>query len=100
MSGDFTSLILDIVVDGFMCLYFWFSKRAKYCLTKPFHIEPESKEFKIQVNYYKPKTWAFWRDLIMIFCVFSVVGHWMEAAYCLPIKYGILPGIYDPNSQI
>ncbi len=36
----------------------------------------------------------------MYFCVFSVVGHWMEAAYCTLIRFGMMPGIYDPNSQI
>lgn len=90
----------DVITDGIILLYIWFSKRAKYRLTEPFVVEPDSKEFKLQKNYYQPKTWAFWRDLIIIFCVFSVVGHWMEAAYCFPVKMGWLPGIYDPNSQI
>lgn len=36
----------------------------------------------------------------MYFCVFSVVGHWLEAGYCTFIRLGILPGIYDPESQI
>lgn len=26
---------------------------------------------------------SFWRNLAVYFCVFSVVGHWMEIAYCL-----------------
>ena len=49
---------------------------------------------------YEPGSFAFWRNLAVYFCVFSVVGHWMEAAYCTLIRYGILPGIYDPASQI
>ena len=50
--------------------------------------------------FFKPKTWPFWRNLIIYFCIFSVVGHWLEALYCTFIRFGILPGIYDPNSQI
>lgn len=99
-SGEYTSVIGDIILDGLILLYFFKSKRCKYRLTEPFIVEPESKEFTLRKNYYQPKTWAFWRDLIIIFCVFSVVGHWMEAAYCYPVKMGWLPGLYDPNSQI
>lgn len=98
--GNSWNWLGDALTDGLICIYFWCSKRCKYCLTQPFIVEPESKEFKMQANYYQPKTWGFWRDLIIIFCVFSVVGHWMEAAYCFPVKMGWLPGIYDPNSQI
>lgn len=38
--------------------------------------------------------------MIIYFCLFSIVGHWMEAGFCLFIKWGIVPGIYDPNSGI
>lgn len=29
------------------------------------------------------RTQGFWRDVVFTFCVFSVVGHWMEIPYCL-----------------
>lgn len=99
-NGLWESIIADFITNGLVVLYFWKSKRVKYCLTEPFIIDPESKEFKTNVDFFKPKTWVFWRDLAIIFCVFSVVGHWMEAAYCYPVKMGWLPGLYDPNSQI
>ncbi len=51
-------------------------------------------------DIWKPTTWEFWRNMIIYFCLFSIVGHWMEAGLCLFIKYGIVPGIYDPNSGI
>lgn len=40
------------------------------------------------------------RNLAIYFCVFSFAGHWLEAAYCLFIKWGMLPGVYDPTSGI
>ncbi len=46
---------------------------------------------------YKPSRWAFWRNLAVYFCVFSVVGHWIEIVYCLFMR---LFGIYDPASLV
>ena len=40
------------------------------------------------------------RNLVIYFCAFSFAGHWLEAAYCLFIKWGVLPGVYDPASGI
>lgn len=40
------------------------------------------------------------RNLVIYFCAFSFAGHWLEAGYCLFIKWGILPGIYDPTAGI
>ncbi|MEG1831580.1 MAG: putative ABC transporter permease [Raoultibacter sp.] len=96
MGYQLSSSIFDI----FLLLYFITSRRAKAVLTHPFSIEKKQEALAQEVNYYQPKTWGFWRNIIIYFCVFSVVGHWMEAAYCTLIRFGILPGIYDPNSQI
>lgn len=49
-------------------------------------------ELKKDASFFQPKSWTFWRNLIMYFCIFSVVGHWMEAGYRLFIKWGIPPG--------
>ena len=35
-----------------------------------------------QIGYFMPKTWAFWRSLIVCFFLFSIVGHWLEIPYC------------------
>ncbi|MDO5426331.1 MAG: hypothetical protein Q4F54_00565 [Coriobacteriia bacterium] len=58
-SGDYLTIITDVIGDGLVLLYFFKSKRCKYLLTEPFIVEPESKEFKLQRDYYQPKTWAF-----------------------------------------
>ena len=87
----------DIVI----LTYFLTSRRAKAILTNPFSVEHIRKEVdEEERTFWRPKTWAFWRSVIIYFCIFCIVGHWMEAAFCLLIKYGIVPGIYDPNSQI
>ncbi len=91
---------LTFVWDIIVMIYMATSRRAKAILTQPFQEIRATGERPVRTNYYRPNTWAFWRNLIIYFCIFSIVGHWMEAAYCLLIKYGILPGIYDPTSQI
>ncbi|OUO91107.1 hypothetical protein B5F40_04810 [Gordonibacter sp. An230] len=101
-QGDFNLLdqLLSSLFDVVLFLYFLTSRRVKAVLIEPFTAEVKREELAREISYFKPRTWAFWRNLIMYFCVFSVVGHWMEAAYCTLIRFGILPGIYDPNSQI
>jgi uncharacterized membrane protein len=33
-------------------------------------------------GYFAPFTWAFWRSLLVSFCVFCIVGHLLEFPYC------------------
>ncbi|MDR2109464.1 MAG: putative ABC transporter permease [Coriobacteriales bacterium] len=87
---------LDIIA----ILYFLTSRRARAVLTQDFTLHSADSYVKESENLYQPRTWAFWRNLIIYFCVFSVVGHWLEALYCTFIRFGLLPGIYDPTSQI
>lgn len=46
--------------------------------------------------FFEPKTWAFWRGIIMYLFVFSVVGHWLEIPYCLSMHalFGIVADDY------
>lgn len=100
-SFDFGSQLILCAGDIIVLIYFLTSRRAQAALTVPFSVERvEERLDNAKRTFYNPRTWAFWRSLIIYFCLFSIVGHWMEAAFCLLIKYGIVPGIYDPNSQI
>lgn len=51
-----------------------------------------------ETAYFEPRTWAFWRGIIMYFFLFSVVGHWMEIPYCLSMD--ALFGIVDADYAI
>lgn len=99
-SGDFISWIVSSVWDIVIILYFTFSKRVKVVLTEPFNLDTRQADLEKDANFYNLKSIYFWRNLVMYFCIFSIVGHWMEAAYCTLIRFGFIPGIYDPNSQI
>lgn len=51
-----------------------------------------------EVGYFAPRTWDFWRALIICFCLFSLVGHWLEIPYCLFM--GSAFGIVDANYNV
>ena len=51
-----------------------------------------------ELHGYAPDAFAFWRNLAVYFCVFSVVGHWMEIAYCLFMD--VCFGIVDDDSLV
>ncbi len=86
--------------DVFLLVYFLTSERVKAALVEPFNVRTLNDDLDEDESFFRPKTWEFWRNLIVYFVVFSIVGHWMEAGVCLLIKYGIVPGTYDPTSQI
>lgn len=86
--------------DIILLIYFLTSRRAKAVLVRPFTDERAQEQLDEQRSFFRPRTWGFWRNLIIYFCVFSVVGHWLEAGFCTLIRFGLIPGIYDPNSQI
>jgi len=50
-----------------------------------------------ELGEYKPDAGAFWRNIAIYFCVFSVAGHWLEILYCTFMR---LFGIYDPDSLV
>lgn len=50
-----------------------------------------------ELGRYAPDTWAFWRNLAVYFCTFSVVGHWLEIVYC---SFMQLFGIVDADSLV
>lgn len=46
---------------------------------------------------YAPDAFAFWRNQAVYFCLFSVLGHWMEIVYC---NFMNIFGIVDPESLV
>ena len=46
------------------------------------------------------RTWIFWRDLLIYFVVFSLVGHWAEILFCQLIVAGVFMGGYDPTNTM
>ena len=46
------------------------------------------------------RSWEFWRDLLIYFIVFSIVGHWAEMLFCQLILAGVFMGGYDPTNTM
>ena len=38
---------------------------------------------EVELGYFAPKTWPFWRCLVVCFCIFTIAGHWLEIPYCM-----------------
>ena len=101
-TGEF-SLPLQLaysLLDIVLIAYFATSRRVRAQLVEPFSVEVKRRQQEADEQFFNLRSWPFWRNLIIYFCVFSVVGHWLEAGYCTFIRFGILPGTYDPTSQI
>ena len=82
----------------FLIIYMWRSKRVKAVLVNDFSsldILPNDERVRIQRS-----GWPFARNLIIYFIVFSVLGHWMEAAMCQLIRLGLVQGEYDPTNTM
>ena len=92
------NLVTELASSSFdivMFLYFLTSKKARAALNQPFGIDkqsaaPVSKELVIN-----RRSWPFWRNLGIYFCVFSLVGHWMEAGLSQLMALGIIQGEVD-----
>ncbi|MDO4503453.1 MAG: hypothetical protein Q4D06_09835 [Coriobacteriia bacterium] len=50
----------------------------------------------LKTGYFAPKTWAFWRTLIICFFVCNILGHGLEIVYCGAMNslFGIIEDDY------
>ena len=100
VSGQFNPFAL--MVNGafyiFLIFYFALSKRVKATLVNDFSQHKgdyEKEDFVIN-----RRGWPFYRNLIMYFILFSVLGHWMEMGMCQFIILGLVQGEYDPSNTL
>ncbi len=82
----------------FLIFYFALSKRVKGTLVNDFSKhggDYEKDDFHIDRH-----GWPFYRNLIMYFILFSILGHWMEMGMCQFIILGLVQGEYDPTNTM
>ncbi len=90
--------VSDSLFYLFTILYFIFSNRVSYTLVNDLTTyRPSMRDG--EVTTFK-SGWPFYRNLIMYFIVFSVLGHWMEMAMCQLIIMGLVEGSYDPSNTM
>ena len=76
-------------------VYFAFSARAKEVFVEPLPLREQPASKADEDVYPKPLTWPWFRNLVMYYCVFSIVGHWAEIGFCWLIVIGVVMGDYD-----
>ena len=75
--------------------YFAFSPHAKQVFVEPIRTSYQPTESADEDIHEKPFTWPWVRNLVIYYCVFSIVGHWAEIGFCWLIVLGIFDGSYD-----
>lgn len=81
-----------------LMLYFIFSDRVKAVLVNDLsHDRGAMDDTELVIDR---KSWPFYRNLIIYFVVFSVLGHWLEAGYCQLIRLGIAPGEFHAENTM
>ena len=95
---SFGRLLHDCWFYIFLIFYFIFSDRVKATLVNDLSSDKGAEDDEELVI--DRRGWPFYRNLIMYFFVFSVLGHWLEAAYCQLIRLGIAPGEFHPENTM
>jgi len=90
--------LASVIPDVVIFLYFLLSKKAREVLTEDLVLE--TMELQEEGGMAPRWSWPFVRNLIMYFCIFSFLGHWMEMSFCLAIKAGLVGGEYDPSNTM
>ena len=91
------NFVWGLAWNTFLILYFLFSKRVDKVLVNDFKTYRPKRQVEIAS---KRRGWPFVRNLVIYFIVFSVLGHWMEAAMCQLIRFGLVKGEYDPTNTM
>lgn len=90
---SFDDVYVTIVISSLLIVYFVTSRRAKAVLVNTF--SDETVQDKGIPSMRDP---LFWRNLVLFYCLFSILGHWMEAGFCMLIRMGVVAGSYDPSN--
>ena len=100
ITGQFSlfALLFNGAFYIFLIFYFALSSRVKATLVNDFsqHKGDYEKDDLIIDRH----GWPFYRNLIMYFILFSVIGHWMEMGMCQFIILGLVQGEYDPSNTL
>ena len=80
----------------FVVLWLLFSPKAKEVLSAKGNLQPSPGGHSWDIPLRKRvKEQSFWRDLVILFVVFSLLGHWLEILFCCLIEAGIFMGEMD-----
>ena len=95
-------MVAEYVGAVLVAAYLLISPQAKRELCNPPDLAPHASEghsWDVPMRQ-RVRTWEFWRDLLIYFIVFSIVGHWAEILFCKLILAGVFMGGYDPTNAM
>ena len=76
-------------------LYYLAAPRPRRVFTEPLDLTPAARP-----DIPAWRQLSFWRGLVMYFCLFAVVGHWLEAVFGILVKNGLVQGEYHPEDTM
>lgn len=89
------TLIINIIGDLVIILYFVRSDRVRLLLTNELSYNVSSTAVADMRH-----GWPFIRNLALYYCIFSTLGHWMEAGFCYLVSLGLFQGDIDFNNTM
>lgn len=95
---DFWDVLLSCAFYVFIIVYFATSERVRATLIND--LSSDKGAFDDEDFVIVRSGWPFWRNLIIYFVVFSLLGHWMEAGFCQLIRLGIMDGEFHPENTM
>ena len=99
-----TGIVMAVEYVGAVAVaaYLAFSPQAKRVLCKPPDFESGAgagHSWDVPLRQ-RVRTKTFWRDLVIYFISFSLLGHWAEMLFCQLIVAGVFMGDYDPSNAM
>ena len=95
---DLLSVLTESAFYIFIIFYFTFSDRVKATLVND--LSKDKGAFDDDDFVIERSGWPFYRNLIIYFVIFSLLGHWMEAGFCQLIRLGLVQGEFHPENTM
>ena len=98
---SFVLIAIESIGSLFVFAYLAFAPSAKAQLTVEADLKPGPGGHSWDIPLRKRiKHQYFWRDLVIYFVTFSMLGHWLEMLFCKLILAGVFMGDYDPTNAM
>lgn len=86
---------LYYAASAFILCYFAFSRWVRQVFIRPLSSTEAPVWTGTSMIGEKPFTWPWVRNLVLYYCIFTILGHWAEIAFCWLIVLGVFMGEYD-----
>ncbi len=99
-TASIDNATIDSIPNIILLLYFALSNKTRAYLNLPFTLEGNEVAKRTRQTVIDRKKWPFYRNLIIYFCVFSLLGHWFEAGCSKLMEIGLIQGEVDYSNTM